>query len=411
MVLPDIPSANPQSADVNKNFILASVPDRFLAFVIDAFLLVPVIGLFSAGQLREIKEYSLQRDDSPESFIVTILFVLTILFVSIFLQSVFTFFWQATPGQKILNLKVVSLHYDSKHRSVGALTFPQALLRSFLWWASVALAGLPFFETFSHNHRRCLHDRASDTLLVSLVQNGEAGPSRAEKQFVSNWMRMAFMGTVLFLGLYFMKVHQLVKSGFFTREELGDKGLLCEADISSKTGFSQRLDLLLSMQILEKGDEDCLDMESDLALWNKDSQDKAIGYLVKVYLTTDKDRKKEYQRYICETYPEGEECRAATYMINKEEMPADEFKSKGLHLASSKVLLLKEVLAEKNFVSAAALMNDLLEIDSLQPYLQKTYVKMVWQIKDEQLASSKRSPASNELQEVISDFKKRFEIP
>lgn len=401
MVFPDTSSAPQSSHENSDKFHLPSVADRFLAFVIDVFLFIPVIGLFVAGQLKDVREYTLQREDSPEAFIVWILFVVSVFVLSILLQSVFSFFWGASPGQKILNLKVVST-------SGKALSFPQSLLRSFFWWTSFGFFGWPFLEVFSHPKRKCFHDRASDTMVISLVSNQDKGPTVLEQQFVGSWMRLAFLVLVLFFSLYFMKVNQMVRGGLFTKEELSGKGLLCDIELPEKFSMAQRLDMLLGMQILEDGDKECLDLESDLALWNRESKDKALGYLVKVFLADDQDRKKEYQNYICENFKDSEECVTATHFVSKEKLPANELRKKGLTLLTSRVLLLKDVLADKNYISAAALIEDLMKEEALQPYLQKMYVRLVWQVREGQAA---RSPASAELKSFISEFKKRYEIP
>ncbi len=408
MVYPDIESTSLSEKPGHRQYYLATVADRFLAFIIDVFLFFPILGLFAAGQLRDVREYALQKEDSPEAFVVWLLFVFSVVGFSILLQATFSYFWGASPGQKLLNLRVVSLSYDSRHRFSGALTFPQAFLRSLTWWLSLGFFGWPFLESFSHPQRRCLHDRASDTMLISVIPTRDAGPSRGEQQFVSSWFRMGFMGVLLFFGLYYIKVHQMVRGGLFTKEELAEKGYLCDVDLPANAALSKRLDVLLTMQILEEGDEECLDMESDLALWNKEPKDKAMGYLVKVYLTSDKDEKSKYHEYLCKKFPASEECLTSSFFIKPDKFPADELRKKGLTLVTSRFLLLKNVMFLKNYPSAAALIDDLMKENSLRPHLQKIYVRLAWQVHE---AQSGRAPASHELQEIVSEFKKRYGIP
>lgn len=399
MVYPDIDSVSQSAQDGSKQYHLATVADRFFAFVIDAFLFFPVIGLFAAGQLHDVREYALQKEDSPEAFIVWILFIFSVVGFSILLQSAFAFFWNASPGQKFLNLRLVS--------SSGALTFPQAFLRSLLWWVSLGFFGWPFLETFSHPQRRCLHDRASDTLLISLIPTRDSGPSKMEQQFVSSWFRMGFIALMLVFALAFMKVHQKVRNGFYTKEDLAEKGFLCEVDLPEATSFAKRLDVLLTRQILEEGDDECLDMESDVALWNKESKDKAMGYLVKVYVSSDKEKKMEYHNYLCKTYPSSEECLTSFFFVTPDKFPAEKLQKQST-LATSRVLLLKNALFLKNFPSADALLDDLMKEKALKSHLQKMYVRLAWQVRE---AESGRAPASKELHEIISEFKRRYGIP
>lgn len=220
-------------------------------------------------------------------------------------------------------------------------------------------------------------------------------------------MRLAFFSILLLLGLYSIKIHQMVRGGYFTREEYNSKGYLCELSTTESLSASKRLDLLLAVHILDPSDEDCLGAESDLALWNQDEFDKPMGYFVKYYLETDKEKKTEYQKVLCEKYPLNEACQLSKWMLT--ESSALEA-NKSFSLNTSRVLLLVKSLKKQNFTTAASLMADLLKDKNLEPYLQKNYVRMAWQIQNLNL-STKRSPASSELKSTLKDFKKRFDIP
>lgn len=406
MVFPDI-SSQPRKSLESSPWYLPTVADRVLAFVIDAFLFVPVVLLLTAGQLRDVKDYTLQNEDSPEATIVWLLLVFSILGFSIFLQSLFTYFWAASPGQKILNLQVVSLTPEKDPR----ITFPQAVLRSIFWWVSSLSFGIPFLEVLSHPQRRCFHDKASDTLLVSRVPTHDDGPSRMERQFVASWLRMVFLGIIVFGSLYFMKIQQSVKKGLFSREEMEQRGDLCRADISKDISVAQRLDILLSMHLLEESDGECLERESEMALWSKDLQDKPAAYLVKVALQKDREKKQEYQGYLCEKFGKSEECELARFMTEAtpRENSVKKLKLKGMSLVTSRTLILQDSLKNKNLISAAAIIEDLMRDKSLQPYLQKLYVRMAWQMRDGEKAA--RTPANAETQEILKIFRKRYEIP
>ncbi len=407
MVYPDIVSAKSPSPDQHHQFNLAPVADRFLAFVIDAFLFGSVINFLVAPQLKEVRSYALQNENSAESMIIQMMFVLSVILLSIFIQSLCTFFLSGSPGQRILKLRVVSISYDNYQKEFNSIQFLQAIQRSFFWWLSFIFLGWPFLETMSHPQRRCLHDRASDTMMISLIATGDLGPSVMEKKLISSWMRLAFFSILLLLGLYSVKIHQMVRSGYFTRQDYNSKGYLCELSTAEPLSASKRLDLLLAAHILDPSDEDCLGAESDLALWNQDEFDKPMGYFVKYYLETDKDKKTEYQKALCEKYPLNEACQLSKFIANENSVLQA---NQSFSLITSRVLLLAQSMKKQNFTTAASLMADLLKDKNLEPYLQKNYVKMAWQIQNLNL-SSKRSPASVELKSVLKDFKKRFDIP
>ena len=407
MVYPDIASAKSPSPDQHHQFNLAPIADRFLAFVIDAFLFGSVINFLVAPQLKEVRSYAMQNENSPETMIVWLMFVGSVILLSVFIQSLCTFFLSGTPGQRILKLRIVSISYDNYQKEFNSIQFLQALQRSFFWWLSLGFLGWPFLETMSHPQRRCLHDRASDTMVVSLIATGDLGPSAMEKKLISSWMRLAFFSILLLLGLYSVKIHQMVRSGYFTRQDYNSKGYLCELSTTESLSASKRLDLLLAVHILDPNDEDCLGAESDLALWNQDEFDKPMGYFVKYYLETDKEKRTEYQKVLCEKYPLNEACQLSKFIMNENGVIEA---NKNFSLSTSKVLLLSKSMKKQNFTMAASLMADLLKDKSLEPYLQKNYVKMAWQIQNLNL-STKRSPASSDLKSVLKDFKKRFDIP
>jgi uncharacterized RDD family membrane protein YckC len=412
MVYPDIGSASKAAKNKPFEFHLASVADRFLAFVLDSFLLAPVISLMVAGQLKEVRNYALQNENSPEAVIVWFMFVLSVILISIFLQAVFTFFWSATPGQRLLNLRVVSLSYSSYENNFNSLSFMQCLFRSFLWWFSFLFIGWPFLEILSHPQRRCLHDRASDTMVISAVPTGDLGPSPMEFRFISSWMRLIFLSLLLMLGLYSIKVHQMVRGGFFSREEYDSKGYLCELPVSNALSASKRLDILLALRLLDKKEDECIDSETDLALWNREELDKPMGYLVKYFLEKDNEKKDEYSDFICEKYPEHEACEVVKF-DSGESTGVTGLKKKGMTLFTSRVLVLEDMMKQKNYVTAGALIQDLLKEKSLEPALEKVYINLGWQVQAalrQQPSRKGRVPASAELEELLQDFKKRFEI-
>ena len=417
MVYPDIVSAKTLPAHQHYDFHLAPIADRFLAFVIDAFLFGSVINFIVASQLKEVRTYAIQNENSPETLIVWLMFVGSVILLSIFIQSLCTFFLSGTPGQRILKLRVVSISFDNYQKEFVPLQFLQSVLRSFFWWLSLGFLGWPFLECMSHPQRRCLNDRASDTMVVSLIATGDLGPQRLEKKLISSWMRLVFFSILLLLGLYSVKVHQMVRSGYFSREDYNSKGYLCELSTSESVSVSKRLDLLLAIHILDNNDEDCIVTESDLALWNQDDFDKPMGYLVKYYLETDKDKKSEYQKILCDRYPLHEACQLSKFIAtsktdvdSNKEFTEQGLRKKGLSLTTSRVLLLEKSLKTKNFNLAAALMSDLLKDKDLEPSLQKNYVSMAWQIQNLNLFN-KRQPASVEMNSVLKEFKKRFKIP
>lgn len=181
MLFPDLsaPKASVEQASRKKPAV-AFVGDRFLALLLDFLIFSPVVSFFIAGILRQTKMYFLFNAQSVEGY-VSILFMVGFgAVLTTFLHSVFLFFWQATPGQMFMQLRVYSYPVAR-----GRLTYPQCLLRASLWSLSCLTFGIPFMEILSHPLRRAIHERASDTLVVTLKGQGDAGPLLLEEKFIS----------------------------------------------------------------------------------------------------------------------------------------------------------------------------------------------------------------------------------
>ncbi|MFN9069235.1 MAG: RDD family protein, partial [Bdellovibrionales bacterium] len=139
----------------NPKWHAADPIERFFAFCLDITLLTPIIAFVCSIHMREIENDIAQGFDSGLWFSL----LTTGLFSSISLQSIFLYFYSATPGQAMLNLKVQSLESET-------LTWGDAFTRSIAFHFSGLLLFLPFIEVFTHRIGRCLHDRISDSIVI-----------------------------------------------------------------------------------------------------------------------------------------------------------------------------------------------------------------------------------------------------
>ena len=214
MVFPDL--SVPQTTSFSKNSAskpaLASVADRFLAFVLDFLVFSPFIGLLLAGFARQAKIQFLVKGSYDEALGSMILMGAVVVSLSIALQTIFLFYLNATPGQLFAKLRVVSYPGNSSDRA-DRLSLNQCLVRSILWWASGMALFLPFLEILSHPLRRTFYERASDTLTVTLKTIGDTGPHPIESRFIASWMRMSFLLLLGFALLGGFKAYRSVMAG------------------------------------------------------------------------------------------------------------------------------------------------------------------------------------------------------
>ena len=140
---------------------------RFAAFLVDGFIIVTasvfifIIDLSTNALLKLVLpswtgsnvDFSYQQAIDMESF-VTIAFA-SLLYGALFESSI----WQATPGKKLLGIKVVD--YDGNR-----LEFPQALGRVFFEYFSTATFGLGYLMIAFTERKQGLHDMIAKCLVV-----------------------------------------------------------------------------------------------------------------------------------------------------------------------------------------------------------------------------------------------------
>lgn len=413
MVIQDI---NEKSRDFRSDAIwpVASPVDRMLAFFLDFLILSPIVGLFSAVYLRDLRLYGIYDASVAEIRVTFILLVLTSVVMAVLLQSLFLVLWQATPGQRFLYLKVVHFHSHNSEK----VTWGQALSRSFSWWFGGLLLLLPNLEILSHPLRRGFHDRISDTILInSKGQNSR--PLQAEKKFITSWLYMFFSGLSIALFVFFLNLENQTLEGTFTFAKNLSEGLLCEEISANEFNYEKRLDEAISLFLTGNISPACLQKESDFVLWQKQSKFHTLAYFAKALLTEKSNEQDFYESKICVSTTEKasttEECNLVHFLKSEKPNRADELRKSGLKLKSSRVLLLQESIAMKKYESALALIDDLMQDSELEATMNKYYVRVIWELSQTDSNKKTRQPASEKpsgifAQKAIKTFKERFEI-
>ncbi len=396
MVFPDLsaPQAVPHSKPLAKNAI-AFVADRVLALVLDFLIFSPVVSFFMAGLLRQTKVYFLLDTRSLEGYL-TIAFMLGFGFALIvFLQSLFMFFLQATPGQLFAQLRVVS--YPVERRRI---TYPQALVRAGTWSLSFLLLGIPFFEILSHPLRRAFHERASDTMVITLKKHPDMGPLPIEEKFVSSWMRLSFLFVLLFFTAYAMRSYQrLIANQHFTP---GTDKLYCK-EMSEDLVGPNRLDTAISLYLLGGISGECLGKEAEASLWSDPVNSQGLAYIAK-YMTSDAASKKDYLQKVCAD-EKSTECQLGRYLAGEiRQLPKGRDK-----LNLIKVLSVEEAYAKRNFSGSLAVISDLQSNPLFEEAIEKKFVRSMWSL-NESLSKKGRMPASSEANKWIETFKTRYDL-
>lgn len=413
MVIRDLSSSETRPAGFSKtpsqgSLPLAPVTDRFIAFILDFLILSPVVSFFIATILRNLKTVLILNSESEEAVVIWALFVAGIVGVSSAFQALFLYFWQATPGQKFMQLQVLS--YPQTLHDHHGLTLAQAFLRPIGWWIGAAFLGVPFLEILGHPLRRAFHERVSDTVVVSHKQVPVDYPLAVESRYISSTMWI-FFGSMFILGL------ALMGKTYRTAVNDGLDGLrsvtqtACASISSEEYQGQKRLDMALALYFAEEADEACVYTEAQKAVWTLQGEEKALGNLAMAVITEDAKEAAAYQNKVCIDSEKSEACAMATYLQSKEEGREALLRRSGLGLISSRLLLLKNSMEAAHYASAVSLIKGLEDEGPLKNYLNKKLVKAAWNLNDKATAKKNaRSPASQEESEILKEFKKRYEI-
>lgn len=140
---------------------LASPLDRLAATTVDCCMVLTPSILFLVSPLRKMMTESMLLQQESQFAVIAALSVLLSVFVVWLYQSVMISRYGATLGKLFVNLRVVQVGTNLNPR------FGQASLRAIVWMAE-CLFLFPFLAVFSHQQRRAIHDRLSDTAVVSL---------------------------------------------------------------------------------------------------------------------------------------------------------------------------------------------------------------------------------------------------
>lgn len=381
---------------------LAPVSDRLLSFLIDFMIFSPVLSLLGAGLLREVRTYLLLQSESPEAAWTWILFVAWTAVCTVVLQAACFKLWSATPGQKFMQLRVRT--YPERR---GELSWAQSFLRAIFWGVGFALGSVPFLSVFIHSRRRALHDRVSDTIVVTLKEEGDPGPIDVEARFFASVVRAVVLVAATAVLASGVRLKSMVANGDFSHVARWEDGHLCERVPAALTG-TKRLDTALALYFASQVDAECLDKEADEALWNKSGGERTFGALIRYFLEDDTVKKKKYRELACADAA-GEACGLIAYNESKDDARGDILRKAGLSTLSARYLLMQESLDNGEFLSAISLIEDLQAERGFSTAVAKPYVRAVWGLAEDRKGDGRR-PASVETDRVFRTFKERFDI-
>lgn len=369
---------------------MASPFDRIAAVVIDYFIvLLPLIYLVISPFQRSMKEAAIVDDQWQMTLSMSLIFLASLVLI-LFYQVVCIWLWGATVGKALMGLRVRSIWEEE-------ISFIHSVSRAFFWVLSWLFFGVPFLATFSNYMRRPLHDRISDTVVVSTkIEKSVRAPNQRETSVVRgvNW---AF-GTVLFLIVASLVVSMLVKwqseSELISSLELED--VLCPAvseaheewPIAEGEKEIERLNVAMALYAAGSIDRRCLEGETESLMMG--SEDSLALLLARSFVYAEyPDRSDMYLEKVCADSPESEECHfskiIAAVSSGEWDHVEDEFEALSKQIEGSKtsnqymaIWGVRQFLKRDNYIQAKNFMKYVPQVSALSNFYLPAQAKILW---------------------------------
>lgn len=303
---------------------LASPLDRMAAFVADLIVFMPVMAVGMAPFRRQALLAQIMNHEGEWMFALASAVGVGVLSTVLY-QTAFVALWGSTPGKRMLGLKVVSIWGDERPRWISAF------IRSVTWCLEAALLGLPWLAVFGNERRRPLHDRAADTVVITLSRRRAAGPPGVPEMSLASGAYAAVLACVAILTVTLL-AHMKAENGSSARVIAGmeEQGLLCKAVGEAKeewlsgVGAEHPTRLAIAMALFgsEAIDESCLEEEADFAIWRE--QNRSLAYLAKGLTKDPEDKMRAtYFDKACAQDPIGDACKLIRFIGLNEESGAE----------------------------------------------------------------------------------------
>lgn len=266
---------NPYSHDekrfkeIKSKFQLAPPMDRVLSVIFDLILHAPIFTFLSFFVMYRFNLLKLTVASSSEKFAVFMQLVWIFVVATIIFQAIYLKLFKKTPGMRIFKLQLEST-------SGSEVTWNQCLLRSTTWCVELLLLGIPLLGVMSHDRRQALHDRISETEIISLKSWGVLGPLPAEKSMAQMILTMVIMVALGWITAMTSMTQKSVESGTLALTDWREQGQIC-SEVDELASYSKidlipiskRLDFAIGSFIFQQIDSSCLRRELDFSIFKK----------------------------------------------------------------------------------------------------------------------------------------------
>lgn len=317
MVLPDW-TQSPAPLDSKKDggtpagfdLTLARPLDRLAAAIVDVFIVIgPLYVLVSAPIKRGFTASTILGSES-DLLLSAFLMLFSGAAILIIYQTLSLYFFATTIGKRLFDLKVVPVFSES-------LGFWDYLLRSVVWVFELLLLGLPWLAVFSNSKRRPLHDRVSDSLVVSRTGFGVDAPLSWERGLVRVLFSALIGFCLTFVLMETKSAIEKIKDDESLAYLIGKDSGRCEVVSSHFDEREERQDesdphdrLKMAMILYAAGlaDRECLEAEVEYEV-GRQTPVGPITYLAQAFIyADDAEVSNSYLDEVCLTAGDSVEC-------------------------------------------------------------------------------------------------------
>ncbi len=366
--------------------VMATPWDRLAATVIDWLLVLTPILVVVGAPLKRVMIEALVLDSQSPFARAMIISALSGLLVVLLYQSLMTYFYGGTLGKLAFGLRVVDV-WTHKAPTLGA-----SFVRSVALISEVLLAGLPWLSIFANVRRRAIHDRVSDTVVISTKRPGSLAPGIMEATFIRG-VHSAFLAIfalcVTVVGVNFLKSAESEDTVLNWLESGKDDSPRCEevtealAEEPQTMQIEERLELAMELFAAGIVDQACVQQEAEWVM-NQPEGETPLAYLAKAFATADNSElSNAYLEKACELGPVSESCLMTSIVQKWSEDDWDKVAElfsalptpSSVHVSIWKV---RYFMKQAKYEQALHVINQLAGRASLASYLVPERAKALW---------------------------------
>lgn len=289
------------------NSLLARPLDRVAAVIVDNLIILAPIYVLLSAPLKKWMTVSYLTGSEAEFLTNVVGMVFACVMLIVTYQTVMHFFFRATIGKFLFDIRVVSMFPGQQ------VTLWDCFVRSWIWCLEFFCLALPLLSVFANSQRRPWHDRICDTIVVSHNRGGVSAPAKWEQALVRSFF-------TLFLAIFGVGVVGQIQGTIDKVKSDALLAALVERDTGSCEVVSKnlndedsekehgRLELAMTLYAAGLAERTCLESEVEREV-SMQLPVAPITYLAQAFIhADDADISNSYLDQVCEEAPSSVEC-------------------------------------------------------------------------------------------------------